>query len=223
MSNTITTEGWNALFSSLAFAEKAAAKECLKIAQRFRSQGLIGLADEYERLSVEENNHHELALSVTKRVVPLTPCAENIYEGGFFSPNAPIIERLMSVHFVFEPAALAFLGYVARHSNELISDSEWADQVSNAFKQIVYDEVNHVSSGSELIRKFWLRSTLEEQAVALKTMKKHRAFLKAGLLSFFPKDSEQRPAILKMLQRYDFYYKKVLKGLLHAESTQIAS
>ena len=61
MSNTITTEGWNALFSSLAFAEKAAAKECLKIAQRFRSQGLIALADEYERLSVEENNHHELA------------------------------------------------------------------------------------------------------------------------------------------------------------------
>jgi len=223
MNNLNGTEGWNALFSSLAFAEKAAANECLKIAHRFRSQGLIALAVEYEKLSVEENHHHELALSITRKIVPLTPCAETIYEGGFFTSNGPIIERLMSVHFVFEPSALAFLGYFARHAHELISDSEWADQISTAFKSIVYDEVNHVASGSEVIKKFWALSTTEEQNIALKTMKKHRAFLKAGLLSFFPKDSEQRPAILQMLQRFDFYFEKAVKGVLHAEPTQIAS
>ena len=218
-----TTHGWNALFSSLAFAEKAAANECLKIAQRFHSQGLTALADEYEKLAVEESRHHELALSVAREIVPLTPCAENIYEGRFFSPNGSVLEHLMSVHFVFEPSALAFLGYIASHSHELISDSEWADQITTAFKQIVYDEVDHVYSGGKLIKTFWDRATPEEQKIALKTMRKHRAFLKAGLLSFFPKDSDQRPVILKMLQRFDFYFEKAMKGVRDAEPTQIAS
>ena len=217
------THGWNALFSSLAFAEKAAADECLKIAQRFRSQGLAVLAEEYEQLAVEETRHHELAISVAREIVPLTPCAETIYAGEFFTSGGPVLERLMSVHFVFEPSALAFLGYIASHSHELISDTEWADQITDAFKQIVFDEVDHVYTGGKLIKTFWARATPEERKIALKTMRKHRAFLKAGLLSFFPKNSVQRPVALKMLQRFDFYYEKAMKGVRDAEPTKIAS
>ncbi len=216
-------QSWNALFSSLAFAEKAAANECLKVAQRFRAEGLDSLADEYVRLAIDENRHHELAKSITRNIVPLTDSARNVYNGGFFSPSAPIIERLMSVHFVFEPSALAFLGYIASHTNELICDEAWAEQIKAAFKEILYDEVGHVSGGEELIQKIWARSTMEERGLALRTMRKHRAFLKAGLLSFFSKDSEHRPAILKMLQRFDFYFERSMKGVLNAESTQIAS
>jgi hypothetical protein len=214
---------WNSLFSSLAFAEKAAANECLRIAQKFRSIGLNHLSDEYEHLAVEENHHHELALSITKEIIPLTKRAEVIYEGGFFSENSSVLERLMSVHFVFEPSALAFLGYIVSHSNELIQDQDWKNQITKAFKEILFDEVNHVQTGGELIKKIWKTSKPDEREAALKTMRKHRAFLKAGLLSFFPKDSEQRPHILKMLQRFDFYYERSIKGVSDAEQAQIAS
>jgi len=223
MNKDLSISRWNALFSSLAFAEKAAADECKKIAKIFRFSGQVALAERYEGLSIEEATHHELALSVTKNIVPLTARAKLIYDGGLFSVNASVLERLMSVHLVFEPSALAFLGYVARHSNELISDSDWAAEVSTAFKQIVYDEVDHVYSGVELIAHLWKLSTPSEQYDALKTMKKHRAFLKAGLLSFFTTDPVERPAILKMLQRFDFYFEKAMKGVQNAEPTQIAS
>jgi hypothetical protein len=78
MNSSSVTSAWNALFSSLAFAEKAAANECLKVAKRFRDDGLNDLADEYDGLAVEENRHHDLALSVAREIVPLTERASLI-------------------------------------------------------------------------------------------------------------------------------------------------
>ena len=218
-----TAKAWNALFSSLAFAEKAAANECLKVAERFRSDGLDDLAKEYEQLASEENRHHELALSVAREIVPITDRAKFIYDGGFFTENGPVIERLMSVHFVFEPSALAFLGYISSHARELIEDTEWADQITKAFNQILKDEVRHVTDGGELIKRFWANASFEERKTALKTMRKHRAFLKAGLISFFGEEAIEKYFLSKMLGRFDFYYERATGGVLNGNQAQVAS
>jgi hypothetical protein len=223
MNSSSVTSAWNALFSSLAFAEKAAANECLKVAKRFRDDGLNDLADEYDGLAVEENRHHDLALSVAREIVPLTERASLIYAGGFFSKNGSVLERLMSVHFVFEPSALAFLGYISRHSHDLFEDRQWADQITKAFNQILRDEVHHVQDGGLMIKRFWSTATDKEKEVALKTMRRHRAFLKAGLLSFFSQVEIKKEVVFKMLERFDFYYEKSVKGVFDAEPAKAAS
>lgn len=223
MNSNSITNAWNALFSSLAFAEKAAANECLKVAKRFREDGLNDLAEEYEGLAVEENRHHDLALSVAREIIPLTERASTIYDGGFFSQNGSVLERLMSVHFVFEPSALAFLGYISRHSRELFEDREWADQITKAFNQILRDEVHHVQDGGLVIKRFWSLATDQEKKVAIKTMRKHRAFLKAGLQSFFSQVEVKKEVVSKMLERFDFYYEKTVKGVFDAEPAKAAS
>ena len=221
MNSRENESAWNALFSSLAFAEKAAADECRKIAKYFRESGQLKLADEYDGLVDEENRHHDLALSVTKETVPLTTRAAIVYDGGYFTANGPILERLMSVHFVFEPSALAFLGYVSSHSEELFDDQEWATQITRAFNQILRDEVSHVINGGDVIKKFWNEATAEERDIALRTMRKHRAFLKAGLNSFFKDDDKK--TISKMLSRFDFYFEKCVKGVCHEFTEKAAS
>ena len=223
MNSKSVSHSWNALFSSLAFAEKAAANECLKIAKRFREDGLNDLADEYEGLADEENQHHNLALSVARKIVPLTERAGTVYDGGFFSRDGSVLERLMSVHFVFEPSALAFLGYISRHSRDLFEDRQWADQITKAFNQILRDEVHHVQNGGVVIKRFWSSATDQEKKVALKTMRKHRAFLKAGLLSFFSQIEIKKEVVSKMLERFDFYYEKSVKGVFDGEPAKAAS
>ena len=126
---------WNAFFASLALAEKAAADECRRVAAKIRESGESDLADEYESLAQEEEKHHELAASVCREQIPITDRAAAIYAGKYFSENASVIERLVSVHFVFEPSALAFLGYSAKASDNLIPDSRSA-QITNSFREI---------------------------------------------------------------------------------------
>ena len=216
-------ESWNALFSSLALAEKAAANECQKIADQFRAEGNESLAAEYDALVLEENHHGALAGSVVKNLIPITDRAAAVYNGEFFSENASALERLTSVHLVFEPSALAFLGYVSAHSHELISDRTWAKEISSAFNKIIKDEVSHVADGANLIRQFWNSATEEERQCSLKTMRKHRAFLKAGLQSFFKNKNSKPEFVQTMLNRFDFYYERALKGAFYEEAAQVAS
>lgn len=214
---------WNALFSSLALAEKAAANECQKISDQFLKEGKLELAKEYEDLVYEEFRHCELAYSVARKIVPITPKARVIYNGELFSKNASTLERMASVHLIFEPAALAFLGYVSSHSKELIQDEKWASEITRAFNCILRDEVSHVLNGSKTIREFWKNASFEEKRTSLKTMKKHRAFLKAGLKSFFKNNESKKEFLTTMLNRFDFYYEKALKGAFYEESTKAAS
>ena len=214
---------WNALFSSLALAEKAAANECQKISDQFLSEGKFDLAKEYEDLVYEEFRHCELAFSVARKIVPITSRARAVYNGELFTAHASILERMASVHLVFEPAALAFLGYVSAHSKELIADEKWAKQITSAFNQILRDEVSHVMNGSKAIQKFWSNASEQEKKASLRTMKKHRAFLKAGLRSFFKDNDNQKIFLKTMLDRFDFYYERALKGGFHEEPTQVAS
>jgi uncharacterized ferritin-like protein (DUF455 family) len=217
------TFSWNALFSSLALAEKAAANECQKISDQFSREGLVDLANEYEDLAYEEIRHCELAHSVARKIVPITARAKSVYSGELFTKDASVLERMTSVHLVFEPAALAFLGYVSSHSKSLVADEKWAKEITTAFNQILRDEVSHVMNGSKAIQKFWSVANDEEKVASLRTMKKHRAFLIAGLKSFFKNNDSKKEFVKTMLDRFDFYYERALKGAFHEESTKVAS
>ncbi len=222
MESKQTDQVWNALFSSLALAEEAAARECRKVAARFIANDQPDRASEYLGLADEEDQHHRLALSVAREFIPITDRAKIIYAGGYFTDDGSVLECLMSVHLVFEPSALAFLGFIARNANKLIQDKTWASEIQNAFGLILRDEVSHVINGCETIRQVWNEASRDDKKLALKTMRKHRAFLKAGLRSVL-KDGVERSVIDSMLRRFDFYCKKSLKGVLDGETIQASA
>ncbi len=206
---------WNALFKSLAAAEAAAANECLKIATQFRDSGHSKLQKTYERLANEEIEHSKLAMSIVRGPASITDQAKKVYEGCYFSSNASILERLVSVHLVFEPSALAFLGFISTHSKELIDDPQWASEITKAFNRVLKDEVNHVFSGAKLIKDVWSEAAEIERRQSMKTLRKHRAFLKVGLASFFKPYEGDREFVSKMLNRFDFYFNRATKGVLN--------
>lgn len=176
---------WNRFFSSLAFAEKAAAEQFEVIADGFRDRGDRKQEAVYRGYAEEERRHFELVSGICRELVEPSPRAKQAYQGGLMSPDPSLAERLANVHLGFEPSALAFLGYFCRNSSKLLLDQEWARTARSAFRQILRDEVGHVYRGSETVEREWKNVDAAESGRILQSLRRHRAFLSLGLKSFF--------------------------------------
>lgn len=179
------TRSWNAFFSSLARAEQAAARQCELVADGFEARGEQGLATRYREYAEEELGHFALASSVCREFIEPTARARQAYDGGLMSGRPSILERLAVVHIGFEPSALAYLGHLYRHADELLGSPGWAEQVRESFGPILREEVLHVHAGRGLILSEWARASAHERSLIVKTLRRYRAFLSLGLGSFF--------------------------------------
>jgi hypothetical protein len=176
---------WNQFFSSLAFAEKAAAEQCELIADAYAGRGDRKSEMTYRKYAEEEREHFSLVSSICREVIAPPLRAMQVYQGALLSPSAGIAERLATLHLGFEPSALAFLGYFYRNAHELLDNEEWARQARAVFRDILRDEVTHVQLGKECFEQEWDRSSRNEKQVILRSLRRHRAFLSLGLKSFF--------------------------------------
>jgi uncharacterized ferritin-like protein (DUF455 family) len=209
-----TAKRWNALFSSLAFSEEAAAVVCNEIAINLEKNGLTELAKKYRETLNEELNHFRLLKEVCEPVEVPPPTARDVYAGKFFLTRSNL-ELMSLVHLVFEPSALAFLGYLKTNAHKILPDNhEWQARVQRNFSEILRDEVSHVHEGRSFVLAALATASDEEKALTKKSMRKHRAFIKAGLASFFRDMEGGAPVfITDMLSRFDFYFHKTMEGI----------
>lgn len=204
---------WNAFFSSLALAEKAAAEQCQLISEHYAREGNAALADEYAQLFEEEITHFQLASAVCLEAVEASNTAKAVYAGGLLSKSPSILERMAVIHLVFEPSALAFLGYLYQESQSVFTDALLVKRIKKNFSLILRDEVNHVHEGSKIVAELWGAAPERERRTCLKSIRRHRAFLVAGLKSFFKDDAETRAHLTPMLNRFESHYSRAVKGV----------
>ena len=117
------------------------------------------------------------------------------------------------IHLVFEPSALAFLGYLYQESKSLFADALLVQRIEKNFSLILRDEVNHVNEGSKIVAELWAAAPTSERRTCLKSIRRHRAFLVAGLKSFFKDDPEALAHLTPMLIRFESHYSRAVKGV----------
>lgn len=196
---------WDRFFSSLAFAEKAAAEQCELIAEAYGARGDRAHEAIYRGYAKEEREHFELVSRVCRDDVPPPERAMAVYRGELLSPTPSLAERLATVHLGFEPSALAFLGHFYENAHRILADQERVREVRSAFREILRDEVTHVYQGRKCFELEWQRADATEKAEVLRSLRRHRAFLRLGLKSFFHESgasSEDLSFVQAMLADY---------------------
>lgn len=202
---------WNKFFSSLAFAELAAATECDFIAKHFSDSGEVEMQTQYEKFAEDERAHFKLVLGATPKVTSPPQRALSVYAGALYSPKASVLEHMAVVHMAFEPAALAYLGFLYRNAFEVIENSSFADRVQRACRAILKDEANHVVIGRHSFEK-----KLRDKSLAptiFRSLKRHESFLKLGLKSFFSGLDRQPDFIKPMVQDYGKRFQSAVEGV----------
>lgn len=212
---------WNAFFSSLAFAEKAAADQCALISKYFRDQGKNDLADIYEQFHKEEVGHYEMVKTLVDGELTATEKAKKVYNGHLLTDENCIIERLAAVHLAFEPSALAFLGHIYVNAERYFEDQEKAKKVKNLFGTIIREEVNHIFSGKDLIKQLLKEANSEiKNRNVRRSLKLHKAFLSLGLKTFFDEHSETKQHIDAMLSNYDTKFENISSDIFEDDITK---
>lgn len=207
-------EKWNRFFSSLAFAERAAAEQCELIAAAYDSRQDRAGAETYREYAGEERRHFELARRACRSLISPPPRAEQAYAGALMSAEPSLAERLAVVHLAFEPSALAFLGHLYRNAESLLRDAAWARSVRESFGTILREEVTHTYQGRATLIREWEKETLHGRKTILGSLRRHRAFLCLGLQSFFGGSRDAPPGFVRsMLRDYDARYSKFSRGI----------
>lgn len=208
--NDHVLSNWNAFFSSLAYAEKAAAEQCDLISKKFTEIGNHEMAKVYEQFREEEVGHFEMVKSLVDGELITTEKAKKVYGGHLLTDKDCIIERLAAVHLAFEPSALAFLGHIYVNADKYFTDADKAEKIKNTFGTIIREEVNHIFSGKDLIKKLLVEANSETKIKNVKrTLKLHKAFLSLGLKTFFEENSETKEHLDAMLSNYNVKYENI--------------
>lgn len=176
------TSAWDRFFSSLHFAEVAAAEQCELASRRFAAMG-DSRAAAYSEFSSQEYRHAKLARELVGELTTPEPRAKAIYAGSLLSGIADPIEPLAVIHLAFEPAALAYLGTAVNRAAELFGSR--ARLARALLADILRDETRHVREGAAVIRADIASADDSRRRRLHATVRRHRAFLKAGLSGFF--------------------------------------
>jgi uncharacterized ferritin-like protein (DUF455 family) len=212
--NTELSNGqWNLFFSSLAHAEKAAADQCRVISKKFATAGNVRLSSKYVALATDEDSHFTLAEQLCMPLESPSLIAQRVYRGELMSSDASVLERMSIIHLVFEPSALAFLGLLRQHADQISTDPKVIDRIERCLGEILKDEVSHVYEGRTLVEEQLEHSTPAEIKKTKRSIRRHRAFLIAGLKSFFKPSPDSSPVVQQMLSKFAFYFEKSNKGV----------
>lgn len=206
---------WNALFSSLYLAELAAAKQAEYAAAEFYKLGNVEAAGFYQRMAEEERSHAVIVQSMISEFIPPPQISYDVYDGKRCktSGDANLAERLSIVHMVFEPSALAFLSFVKAEA-ENVFESDWAKIITDGCTSILWDESRHIRTGKEMIAPLLAELSDSELDLVKSGMKSHKAFLSAGIRTFFRGSAfSSLPKILN--DRYDFSFRNAANGVIN--------
>jgi hypothetical protein len=199
-------QSWDRYFSGLSASEYAAGRECYLSAVEFGRLGRMDLAIKYRQFAEEEEDHGRLGAAMGSRIYPLTPTAIDVFTGNrFIESGHALSNRLMVIHSIFEPSALAILGFLNKYS-EQIFDRLRSNIVKACTALVIRDEMGHVLDGSRLIKELIDDHVIPvPSAETIACVKYHFAFVKSGFLSFFSKVPEYRPILRQILLKFESY------------------
>ena len=199
---------WDRYFSGLSASEFAAGHQCHLIAKEFETLGRKDLAARYYQFAIEEEDHGRLGGAMGSRAYPLTPTAIEVFKGEQLENGHVLSNRLMVIHSVFEPSALAILGFLNQNADDLF-DRYRANIVKACTASVLRDEVGHVLDGAKLIKELIDDGTLPKPSVeTVACMKFHLAFVKSGFRSFFADVPEYRTTLHQIHAKFDNYVKQ---------------
>jgi hypothetical protein len=199
---------WDRYFSGLSASEFAAGRQCHLIASEFEKLGRNDLAKMYYQFAIEEEDHGRLGGAMGSRAYPLTETAQEVFKGKQLESGHVLSNRLMVIHSVFEPSALAILGFLNQNADEIF-DRYRANIVKACTASVLRDEVGHVLDGAKLIKELIDDGTLPKpSAETVACMKFHLAFVKSGFRSFFSDVPGYRTTINQIHAKFDNYVKQ---------------
>lgn len=204
---------WDMFFSKLAHAESGAAIQCKQIAQLYKEQGNSSQSKKYLELASEEEQHFSIIKSITENMIALDRTSEKVYEGNYMSKTRNPLEKMASVHLVFEPAALAFLGYIYQNYEKINADFNKSIKIRDALALVLRDEVSHVYEGKCDIKTLIKSSNKNDIDLTKRAMRKHKAFIVVGMKKVFEKTEESKKHLNEMLNRFEFYSDKAAEGI----------
>lgn len=204
---------WNAFFSSLASAERAAAIQCKQIAALFHAAHRYDLEQIYFKFSEEETGHFETVRSLIDCEMDITPKARYVYAGQLMRRQDCVLEKMAVVHLAFEPSALAFLGHIHQNAEVYFKDQKYAQKVKNAFGAILKEEVFHIHTGKELIFELLKTSDHATRKNIKNSLRIHKAFLSLGLKYFFKSIEDSRIFTDNMLVNYNLRFENLAQEL----------
>lgn len=210
---SVEQDHWDIFFSKLAHAENGAAIQCRQIAQLYKEQGNSSQSKKYLDLASEEEQHFSIIKSITENMIALDCTSEKVYEGNYMSKTRNPLEKMASVHLVFEPAALAFLGYIYQNFEKINVDLNKSRKIRDALALVLRDEVSHVYEGKSDIKSLIKSSTKNEIDLAKRAMRKHKAFIIVGMKKVFEKSDESKKHLYEMLNRFEFFSNKAAEGI----------
>lgn len=176
------TSAWDRFFSSLHFAEVAAAEQCELASKRFAARG-ESHASAYAEFAAQERRHAALARELCGALSAPLPRATAVYSGSLLSGVPDPIEPLAVIHLAFEPAALGYLGLAVNRARDLFGSR--ARLAKALLGDILRDETRHVAEGASFVREALSGAGPSRKRRLHAVVRRHRAFLKAGLAGFF--------------------------------------
>lgn len=199
---------WDRYFSGLSASEFAAGHQCHLIASEFEKLGRKNLAKMYYQFAIEEEDHGRLGGAMGSKAYPLTQTANEVFKGKQLEIGHVLSNRLMVIHSVFEPSALAILGFLNQNADDIFERYR-ANIVKACTASVLRDEVGHVLDGAKLIKELIDDGTLPKpSAETVACMKFHLAFVKSGFRSFFSEVPGYRTTLNQIHAKFDNYVKQ---------------
>lgn len=199
---------WDRYFSGLSASEFAAGHQSHLIAHEFEKLGRKDLADRYYQFSIEEEDHGRLGAAMGTKQYPLTSKAREVFKGDLLEKGHVLSNRLMVIHSVFEPSALAILGFLNQNADDIFERYR-ANVVKACTASVLRDEVGHVLDGAKLIKELIDEGTLPKPTSdTIACMKFHLAFVKAGFRSFFSDIPSYKSTLNQINNKFDNYVKQ---------------
>lgn len=210
---------WNEFFLDLAEAEYAASREALWISTVFQNAGETKLSEKYGTIAEEERKHGDLMTGLSEGPMQSKARAsQEILSGSRCSfeqcQDNALLERLVLVHLVFEPSALAILSFIVRNTKEFFNPGR-AKRVKQDLCEILMDESKHIKESLDLIQVLWANAEDDVRKSIDQSVGRHRSFIKAGIRTTFSKQGPMKFLGRELTSRFDFSFQQTTRGVIY--------
>lgn len=166
--------------ASMAMGEYVAYTDCRMFEAFFRKKGDEKLAASYMDIAREESEHFRAIRKGLKSKATVPSELKAIFRGDYLFDAENILEKILLVHMVFEPAAFSYFSLLASQAHVKLLGQD-ANYFVSVFKKILVEESQHMKVGHHFIQHqdfFELNESIQSELVA--SIRRHKAALIAA-------------------------------------------
>lgn len=140
---------FNIFLGSIALGEYVASTDCKIFQDYFLTMGDTDTADLYKNIGLDERKHFRM---IRRHITntEILPGLLEIFRGSLLTNPECVIEKLLLMHLVFEPAAFTYCMTI-KNSHELKYLVDCPDELHRDVQIIMKDEAKHMKAGYKAI------------------------------------------------------------------------